>query len=218
MAQINQFLSEHLFSSPVSGFELPEAEELNRALLSDCRKRRDAEPGKAISNQAGWHSDFDLFARPEESFRILCSQITKVLIHVAKTTLPAFTLETHDIQGQGWVNINPKGAFNTPHDHTGFHWSGCYYVSVPNAQVERSGLIEFLDPRGSTGIRAPEVSLLFSSKYQVRPRAGTMLIFPSFLRHWVYPNQDEEERVSIAFNARIIERNKPDSGSLTPSN
>lgn len=210
VAQIKQFLNEQLFASPLSGFELPDFEPLNAALLADCEKRRQEEVGMSVSNQIGWHSERDLFERPEDSFRALCAQIGKVLIHVAKTTLPAFNLKTHDIQGQGWVNINPKGGFNTPHDHTGFHWSGCYYVSVPGTQAERSGLIEFLDPRGSTGIRAPEVSMLFAPKFQVRPKAGTMLIFPSFLRHWVYPNQDDEDRVSIAFNARIVERDQRD--------
>ena len=29
-----------------------------------------------------------------------------------------------------------------------------------------------------------------------------MIIFPSYLRHWVYPNEEESERVSIAFNIR----------------
>jgi len=52
----------------------------------------------------------------------------------------------------------------------------------------------------------PGNAVLFPSKVQFRPVAGTMLIFPSFLKHWVYPNQDDEERVSIAFNARVEPR------------
>lgn len=206
MAQISQFLSENLFASPISGFALPDAEELNPLLLTDCVKRREVEPSVFVSNQGGWHSERDLFTRQEPSFRRLCNAISIVLMHVIKTTLPKFDLVTHDIEGQGWVNINGKGGFNTPHDHTGFHWSGVYYVTVPKTPVERSGIIEFLDPRGSTGIRAPDVSMLFAPKFQVQPRAGTMLIFPSYLNHWVYPNQDEEDRISIAFNARVTER------------
>lgn len=206
MSQIKQFLAEKLFASPVSGFEVPNAEELNKALIADCLKRREVEPGLSVSNQAGWHSNRDLFTRQEDSFRQLNHAISVVLMHVVKGTLPKFDPVSHDIEGQGWVNINGKGGFNTPHDHTGFHWSGCYYVNVPDNQAERSGFIEFLDPRGSTGIRAPEVSMLFAPKFQVRPRAGTMLIFPSYLTHWVYPNQDDEDRISIAFNARVTER------------
>ena len=206
MNQIKQILAEKLFASPVSGFEIPNAEELNQNLLADCQERRKKEPGIFVSNQCGWHSERDLFTRPEASFRQLCSAVSIVLTHVIKATLPKFDLSTHDIEGQGWVNINGKGGFNTPHDHTGFHWSGSYYVNVPNSTAERSGMIEFLDPRGSTGLRAPEVSMLFAPKFQVQPRAGIMLIFPSYLNHWVYPNQDDEDRISIAFNARVVER------------
>ena len=34
----------------------------------------------------------------------------------------------------------------------------------------------------------------------IQPKEGGLLIFPSHLRHWVYPNQQEAERISIAFN------------------
>lgn len=67
-------------------------------------------------------------------------------------------------------------------------------------------MIEFLDPRGSTGVRAPDVSMLFAPKFQIRPRAGTLLIFPAYLTHWVYPNQDDADRISVAFNARVVTR------------
>ncbi len=206
MTQIKQFLSHNLFASPLSGFELPDAESLNEALILDCQKRRASEAGISVSNQTGWHSDRDLFTRPEDSFKRLSHAISVILTHVVKSTLPSFDVTTHDVEGQGWININGKGAFNTPHDHRGYHWSGCYYVSIPDNASERSGMIEFLDPRGNTGLHAPDVSMLFAPKFQVRPRAGTLLIFPAYLTHWVYPNEDDEDRISIAFNSRIVTR------------
>lgn len=206
MTQIKQFFAQNLFASPVWGFEIPDAEPLNAALIEDCRARQKQEPSMEVSNQAGWHSHRDLFQRSEASFKQLSNAISLVLMHVVKTTHPKFDLSTHDIEGQGWANINGKGAFNTPHDHSGFHWSGCYYVSVPDNACDRSGMIEFLDPRGSTGVRAPDVSMLFAPKFQIRPRAGTLLIFPAYLTHWVYPNQDDADRISVAFNARVVTR------------
>lgn len=216
MSQITQFLNVPLFASPVFGYELPDCEPLNQALLAACAARRTSEQSIAVSNQIGWHSAPDLFVRKEEAFRSLCAQIGQVLTHVAQTTLPAFDLSIHDIQAHSWVNINPKGGFNTPHAHQGFHWSGCYYVAVPDAQDNRSGLIEFLDPRASVSMRMPDESVLFAPKFQVRPRAGTMLIFPSFLNHWVYPNQDDDERVSVAFNARVEARAHPQGAAVAP--
>lgn len=216
MAELKKILAEQLFSSPLTGFEVPDAVELNRGLVSVANEQRAAEEGMKATNLYGWHSERDLFVRKEPAYKMLCAHITGALIHTAQTTLIGFSLETHDIQGQGWVNINGKGGFNTPHDHGSFHWSGCYYVSVPETVEERSGNIEFLDPRGCVGFNSAEVSHLFAPKFQVAPQAGQMLIFPSYLRHWVYPNQEDADRVSIAFNARIVRRVVAASDAVSP--
>ena len=43
-------------------------------------------------------------------------------------------------------------------------------------------------------------------------------MFPSYLRHWVYPNESEEERVTIAFNARFAKTSALDSGEFCGGN
>jgi hypothetical protein len=43
----------------------------------------------------------------------------------------------------------------------------------------------------------------FAPKIRKRPQAGTLLVFPSYLRHWVYPNEQDDLRISIAFNAKF---------------
>ena len=45
----------------------------------------------------------------------------------------------------------------------------------------------------------------FRAKARLSPAAGDLILFPSYLIHWVYPHQAAEERVSVAFNARIAE-------------
>ena len=37
----------------------------------------------------------------------------------------------------------------------------------------------------------------------MKPAPGTLVVFPSTLKHWVHPNTAEEERVTIAINAKI---------------
>jgi hypothetical protein len=39
--------------------------------------------------------------------------------------------------------------------------------------------------------------------YTVTPIEGQMLIFPSTMPHWVLPNDENDERISIAFNVRL---------------
>lgn len=209
MTQLKQVITQLAFSSPILGYEVPDAPALNSDLAQDTAARQASEPGLKISNQHGWHSERDLFQRPEASFKLLCNHIVRALIHVGQTFTPEFTLEKRDIQGQGWVNVNERGAYNAPHDHGSFHWSGCYYVTVPPSQDERSGNIEFLDPRGGLSMGTDAPSPIFGGKVRYRPQPGLMLIFPSYLYHWVYPNEEDGSRISVAFNARIVNRTQP---------
>jgi hypothetical protein len=65
----------------------------------------------------------------------------------------------------------------------------------------RSGQIEFVDPRGHA-IRSSALpnSECFFSKFAIQPFSGLLLMFPSYLVHWVLPNESTDERMSIAFN------------------
>lgn len=59
------------------------------------------------------------------------------------------------------------------------------------------------DPRNQTGvIRPPVVQLTAENTDQVvvKVKAGTLLVFPSWLRHSVDANTSEAERISISFN------------------
>ena len=112
---------------------------------------------------------------------------------------------------EGWINVNPPGAFNAPHTHPSFALSGTYYVSIPPDSVSiapdaKSGTFEFIDPRVNAGSLSIEGATCFDPGVTVKPKDGLMIIFPSYLRHWVYPNEGESERVSIAFNIRYLKR------------
>ena len=194
------------FSSPVLSFTVPDAAELNRKLITEANALRETSEGMTRSNQHGWHSENDLFKRPEEGFQTLCKHIITAFNATTKKVAPRFKLEEFNMQMEGWININQKGAYNTPHDHPGYVWSGCYYVNQPAVNQGRSGMIEFLDPR----ITARDMAILeaapFAPKFKLRPEAGTLLVFPSYLFHWVYPNERDDERMTIAWNGRYVRR------------
>jgi uncharacterized protein (TIGR02466 family) len=197
------------FPTPIFWFRVPDAAALNTDLVKDAQAMRVASEGMKRSNQKGWHSETDLFRRPEASFKCLIRSIGEALHSVTKSVAPKFAMEGRQMATEGWVNISDKGAYNTPHRHPGFTWSGCYYVQVPENPQGRSGLIEFIDPRGGDGRQTLDDCDAFSSKIQQRPQAGMLVIFPSYLVHWVYPNEEAEQRISIAFNARFGAVKKP---------
>jgi len=112
-------------------------------------------------------------------------------------------------QSQAWVNINSNIGFNAPHDHPNFMWSGVYYVQVPDEMTGKEGNLEFLDPRSNiASIAGPltEMKQFFASNVSFKPERGRIVVFPSYLTHWVYPHFSETDRISVAFNMRLSEQ------------
>jgi hypothetical protein len=91
-----------------------------------------------------------------------------------------------------------------PHSHSDSAWSGVYYVDSGSEDPSRplSGILEFLDPRaGTEAVSAPGDP--YGEHFRVRPQAGLLVLFPSWLYHWVHPYAGERSRIAISFNAAI---------------
>ena len=85
----------------------------------------------------------------------------------------------------------------TPHANN--FLSGVYYVQTPPG----AGSICFQDPRDQRDIIQPrfeETNQFNIVIQQVAVEAGTLVIFPSWLKHSVPPNPSKGERISISFN------------------
>ena len=199
--KIEQTKYEKLFSTPLVRFRIPDHELLDGELLAEGARLREKSAGVTKSNRGGWHSEGTLFDDPAAPIQTLRRAAVEA-IHTATRKIGAKTdPETLKLKIFAWMNANPPGGFNAPHTHPGAHWSGVYYVSQPEIETGNSGMIEFLDPRTDL----PNWRILganaFRLKKKLRPAAGEMVLFPSYLVHWVYPNESDEERVTIAFNA-----------------
>lgn len=160
------------------------------------------------SNRKGWHSESDFFARKEPAHAELSQAIAgaarNATVRIAAKGVDAGQFAMNIM---GWVNINPPGAHNVPHDHPGSYWSGCYYVKndepVDNP-AGGGGAITFIDarsaPAGQPLVQAPTMRALHS----VHPKPGALLLFPSSLKHLVSPNESDQDRVTIAFNVFLF--------------
>ena len=196
-----------LFATPVAALMLPDAEARN-AELEEIILRRRAEHGSiGASNIGGWHSSRDLAQwggkRIEEVLTVARSVVTQMTSdRDGKSVRPNWLVEA-------WANVNAAGDSNSCHYHPGSFWSGSYYVRDGGCADDPSlgGEFEMFDPRGPAPMmHAP--SLKFAgedgrsagSAETIRPRAGLMFIFPSFLLHAVRPYRGSQLRISIAFN------------------
>jgi uncharacterized protein (TIGR02466 family) len=192
-----------LFPNPFLTIRLDDSEALNGDLLKEIAKRLKAEPGIGRSNQMGWHSATDLFERKEPAHARLAAELAAVVAACTAKMVPDAPNDLM-IRHEGWVNLSPTYALNAPHDHPGSFWSGTYYIKVPppaDPTDKYSGAIEFIDPRGALGTNARMETPFTRSKFTVRPAAGTCLLWPSYLKHWVHPNRSSEDRVTVAFNS-----------------
>jgi uncharacterized protein (TIGR02466 family) len=191
-----------LFPVPLYRYRVEEPG-LNDKLADEIAKRRKAEQGRENRNRLGWQSEHDFFQRNEEAHAALA----RIFAQVTKQTILSLDKDA-DFNGfqvllNGWLNVNPPGGYNSPHQHSEAHLSGVYYVDVPKARSDAGGAIEFLSPHPVRLLSTVIHAQLFSDRIRVQPTAGDLLIFPSQLVHWVHPNDSGKPRVTVAFNATI---------------
>lgn len=205
---LEQTKYEKLFSTPVFRFHLPEFPALNEALLEEGATMRAESEGIKKSNRGGWHSEGNLFERKSPAIKVLRAMAEEAVLKSTRKIGAKTDPESLRLKLFAWMNANPAGGYNAPHTHPGAHWSGVYYVSQPEIEEGNSGMIEFLDPRSDL----PNWRILdappFKLKKKFRPMPGDLVLFPSYLLHWVYPNETDEERVTIAFNATFSKPKK----------
>ncbi len=197
--------TEHLFSSPLSIFEIDNSDDLNKKLALEAHAWRKEHKGKNVSNIGNsWHSPDNLLLRDEPGF----VEISKTLPHIAANYAlqinPGLDISEFKYEANAWVNINGKGGCNAVHHHGKYHVSGVYYVKQPKDVSGDSGKIELVNSRFDDHIFSEIGGRAFAPGLSMRPPTGSMLVFPSTLLHFVYPNEVEEERISIAWNWKFI--------------
>jgi uncharacterized protein (TIGR02466 family) len=92
-----------------------------------------------------------------------------------------------------WMNYMPENSYHTNHIHPHSVISGTYYVSCPPGSVA----LKLEDPRMPYYMAAPVREPLY---HYVEPKAGSFVLFESWLRHEVPPNTSKSPRVSVSFN------------------
>jgi uncharacterized protein (TIGR02466 family) len=99
-----------------------------------------------------------------------------------------------------WINVMPAGGVHAAHIHPHSAISGTYYVQVPR----HASALRFEDPRLPLMMAAPSRRANARRENKpfvtVEPRAGTLLLWESFLRHDVPLNRARGTRISLSFN------------------
>jgi uncharacterized protein (TIGR02466 family) len=180
---------------------------LNLRLAEEIRARKTIETTVPRSSEGGWHSASDLFRREEPAHRHLAGSLLGILRAATEAVAPSVDWERMALHVDGWVNLIGKGDFHAPHDHPHALLSGVYYIEAGDAEAD-GGEIEFLSERGGYPQRSVVPIPMTWNYYRMPPRAGTALVFPGHLKHWVRPYRGRQERISAAFNATLHSRDE----------
>src|SRR4029078_4905954 len=127
-----------LFPTWLFSRDYPHPESFNDELRQLAKTIRAKDPiGRIVSNRGGWQSN-DLRTNPKVEPLIK-------FIHDTMQLIKKFLCVKEELDFSVkycWMNINGFGSRNEVHIHGNAHFSGVYYVDVP----EGSGEIEFKDP------------------------------------------------------------------------
>lgn len=197
----------NLFPTPVAILAVPDAARINDALAARILKREGEVESVRHSNWGGWQSPAD--------FPDWCGPEGEVVLEIAQNLARGLTA---DRRGQNtklrwrlnaWANVNRHGQGNEFHTHPGAYWSATYYVrdGGTGENPDVGGEFEIQDPRGvAPAMLAPMLAFRTAGGQSagasevIVPRAGNLVMFPSWLSHGVRPYNGTDVRISIAMN------------------
>ncbi|HEY4123169.1 MAG TPA: tetratricopeptide repeat protein [Rhizomicrobium sp.] len=96
-----------------------------------------------------------------------------------------------------WSSRLHDCGFHTNHFHPKGWISSAYYVALPDVVDSgdgQQGWIKFGEPAFEAGLKTP-------IRRAVQPRAGRLVLFPSYMWHGTVPFQSPAARLTIAFDA-----------------
>jgi len=145
------------------------------------------------SDTKNWQSIADLHKM------IIYDTLTDKILEYSKNVFDKLELKYDSFKiTDMWSNVLKPGETHRPHTHSNNMLSGVYYVDA----VETSGII-FTDPRPQAGVIQPDVNkqiLDNASVVKYDSATNRMILFPSWLQHYVPVNETNKNRISIAFN------------------
>ena len=205
-----------IFAVPFGSAMHPEAPTLNAALRTlflarEAEGAKWAKPDSTMRVNPGlFESHFDLFKWPEPEvgqLREFCWARLHELV-TGLSTLPAASTSTLEITADVWFHITRRGGYFGLHNHAMASWSGVYCVDAgrDDGTHPDGGALTFANPfsiaamfldPANAAMRAPYNS--FNRSFKLVP--GQLIVFPSWLQHYVQPFHGEGERITVAFNA-----------------
>lgn len=200
---------ENLFSAPLLRLLWSDVGGLNEQLKTSILEKSKMIQSVRQSNKGGWQSPRDFHNWKEACVERFLAMVDIGVVRLTSACAGATRLDDESLKWNiaAWANINRYSNYNGLHNHGGGFWSGVYYVSCGKLQnpLSQEGCISFrnptLAPLAIANLRPHSmVREIFKTNCTVKPLGGLMLLFPSWLEHYVHPYFGEEPRISISWD------------------
>ena len=195
-----------LFPTQVAVVRIPNADQINPGLEAAVLKREISGRGGKRSNIGGWQSRDNFGDWPEPEVAELVDSMRNGVLNMVSLVTGKIRFEAA-VSIYSWANINHSGSYNQVHTHPHNHWSGVYYVvagEYDDEDVDYPGHLQIHDPRERADMYMHPGGSSLGKPFRVKPEAGTMVLFPSWLSHSVNTFYSDTTRISIAFNAQVL--------------
>ena len=173
-----------------------------QAYLESERAKRDIEPSPEESVATSYYKPdaqvlVDANLRELEEFVIAAA--TSFLEKALRLPHRRLAIE------RSWINVFKPGAQEAQHSHDGSLFSCSYYVEAPRD----CGCIVLPDPIGERRshrefTKTAGKDLATRREIAVEPQPGRLVMFESWLPHYVQCNKSAANRISIAMNLREV--------------
>ena len=197
-----QIRTEYLFPSQVVIGDIENFQSMQQGLIDWIYRYREKDPGIAkISNKGGWQSvSKEVYA--DEGFLQFQGEIVPLITKM----VDEFHVGKQAQLVQMWLNINGPNSYNVSHRHPGCELAGCLWVK----QTPESGRFVFDDMDYRDAMLRTNTDKEHLMKHKMAPeyvpdyRDGSIALFPASMSHRVEINDTEEDRISIAFNIKLM--------------
>ena len=98
---------------------------------------------------------------------------------------------------QSWFNFTKVNEGHHKHAHPNSFVSGVYYV---NADINHDKIFFLKGKHSFYRLKTKEWNLWNSEEWFFPVKTGQLILFPSDLQHYVQTKNDNNERISLAFN------------------
>jgi uncharacterized protein (TIGR02466 family) len=164
-------------------------------LTSYIKDIKTTTPTVIKSNKGGWQSE--LYFNDSLPFM---NPLLDEIIPLVKEIYKQLSIDGQGTDINYWFNINNKYDYNCSHRHGNSYFSAVVYLKTPT----NSGNIVFERPDDMRDfIQFKENTENNWGSYWIEPKENTIILFPSYVPHYVEQNRTEnidDERISIAFN------------------